>query len=185
MRGEYLLLHTVRGLLRSGCVDRVLVVAGAPEQSDACKRVLAPLGDTVPPVVAGSVRATLAHNAAGCVAPSDVVLVHDPACPFTPGTVVRAVVEAVRDGAPIAMPSEPVTDTIKAVGPGDVVLGTVDRTRLASVQSPQGYRAGSLLHDDEPATDVRLVPGDPRGRRLATPFDVTVMEALLTAEETA
>nr|WP_112279153.1 2-C-methyl-D-erythritol 4-phosphate cytidylyltransferase [Prauserella muralis] len=191
-RGEPLLSHAVRGLLRSGVVDRV-VVAGPARHKAAYSEAVEPAGDTRAQVVAGaagradSVRSALTASAAQ---PSDVVLVHDPARPFTPATTIRAVVEEVRAGAVAAVPVEPVTDTIKVVDSDDVIRGTRDRGGLRSVQAPQAFLAKVLLgaHSADPlaelGAEVHTVTGHPHGMRLATPFDLAVVEALLTAEGT-
>ncbi|PRX50477.1 2-C-methyl-D-erythritol 4-phosphate cytidylyltransferase [Prauserella shujinwangii] len=183
--------HAVRGLLRAGCVDQV-IVAVPPAQLDACTTALEPVDDARMKIItAGADRTGTVRSAlTGEIGPSDVVLVHDPERPFTPASTIAAVVEAIRAGAPAAIPVEPVTDTIKVIGSDDVVQGTRDRSRLRSAQSPRGFRADVLLEaaGTDPLTElrheVRLVEGDPLGRRLATPFDVTVMEALLTGEGT-
>ncbi len=183
----------MRGLLQCGSVGQVIVLA-PPQQVAVCSAMLQPLAETRVKVVTGSagradwVRSALA---VGAVQPSDVVLVHDPARPFTPAATVGAVIDAVRAGASAAVPVEPVTDTIKVVDSAGVVCGTRDRSLLRSAQSPHGFRAEVLLRAD-PADplgalggEVRTVTGHPRGRRLASPFDVAVMEALLTVEGTS
>ncbi|MEU6643223.1 2-C-methyl-D-erythritol 4-phosphate cytidylyltransferase [Saccharomonospora sp. NPDC046836] len=191
VRGESLLLHAVRGLLHSDCVDRVLV-AGPPHNMTAYSTALERLADTRVRVVAGSadradsVRSALAASSAQ---PSDIVLVHDATRPFTPAATIRAVVDEIRAGAPAAVPVEPVTDTIKIVNHDDVVWGTRDRSRLRFTQSPQGFLA-AVLHDADPVdplaglgAKVHTVTGHPHGMRLSTSFDLAVVDALLTAEK--
>lgn len=131
--------------------------------------------------------------------PDDVALVHDARRAFVPASVVAAVVDAVRDGAPAAVPVEPVADTIKVVDAEGVVHGTRDRSLLRHAQTPLAVRAGllgELLTGDSRVTDVvelltlldgraRTVPGDPHGMCVRTPFDVAVIEALLSTENTA
>ncbi|PXY17957.1 IspD/TarI family cytidylyltransferase [Prauserella flavalba] len=190
-RGEPLLSHAVRGLLHSDCVDRV-VVAGPPQNLTAYETVLESVADTRVRVVAGGAgRAESVRSAfAACSAtPSDVVLVHDPARPFTPAATIRAVVDSVRSGALAAVPVEPVTDTIKLVDSDDVVCGTRDRSKLRFTQTPQGFLA-DVLRQAGPAeplgelgAKVHTVAGHPHAMRLATSFDLAVIEALLTSEK--
>jgi 2-C-methyl-D-erythritol 4-phosphate cytidylyltransferase len=118
-----------------------------------------------------------------------VIVVHDGARPLADDAVYASVVAAVRAGAVAAVPSVPVTDTIRRHGGG-----VIDRSTLVAVQTPQGFAASALRaahasgHD---ATDdatlveaaggtVVLVPGDPRNLKLTTPADLLVARALLT-----
>jgi len=136
---------------------------------------------------AGSARAGLAAVPDS----ADVILVHDGARPLASAAVYAAVIGAVRGGADAAVPSVPVTDTIRRVDGG-----IVDRSELVAVQTPQGFRAQALRaahaagHD---ATDdatlveadggtVVLVPGDSRNLKLTTPADLLVAEVLLDGE---
>jgi len=73
-----------------------------------------------------------------------IVLVHDAARPFaTPALVARAIAAAEKTGA--AVPALPVTDTIKAVDASGIVAQTLDRARLRSIQTPQGFAFAPLL----------------------------------------
>src|SRR2546428_36662 len=133
VRGEPLLVHAVRGLLASGCVDRVVVAAPASDV-DTADRVLAGLDAvTVPGGLSRTESVRLAMLAAG---EATIVLVHDAARAFTPPEVIRAVVEAVKGGAPAVIPVLPVADTVKRVDAAGVVVATLDRSALRIVQTP-------------------------------------------------
>ena len=74
----------------------------------------------------------------------DIVLVHDAARPFaTPALVARAIAAAQETGA--AVPALPVTDTVKAVDDAGFVAQTLERARLRSIQTPQGFAFAPLL----------------------------------------
>jgi 2-C-methyl-D-erythritol 4-phosphate cytidylyltransferase/2-C-methyl-D-erythritol 2,4-cyclodiphosphate synthase len=100
----------------------------------------------LPPVSGGttrqaSVRAGL--EALAAVDP-DVVLVHDAARPFaSPALIARAIAAAAETGA--AIPAIPVADTVKAVDAAGVVTGTIDRTQLRLVQTPQAFAFKAIL----------------------------------------
>jgi len=139
------------------------------------------------PTRSSSVRAGLASVPDGVA----VVVVHDAARPLAAPGLFRAVVDAVVAGADGAVPGVPVGDTLKRLD-GDRVAGTVDRSYLVAVQTPQAFRADRLraahaggaeatddaaLLEDEGAT-VRVVPGDPSNVKLTTPQDLRVAEML-------
>ncbi len=104
---------------------------------------------------------------------------------------------AVRGGADAAVPALAVSDTLKRVpewsDSGGIVAGTVDRSGLFGVQTPQAFRREALVaaHVGEPeATDdaalveaaggtVVAVPGEAAAHKVTTPADLVVVEALL------
>jgi len=88
-----------------------------------------------------SVRAGL--EALSARAP-DIVLIHDAARPFCSAELVsRAIAACGETGA--AIPALEVTDTIKRIDAGGRVAGTVDRSELRAVQTPQAFAYAALL----------------------------------------
>ncbi|MFB2554798.1 2-C-methyl-D-erythritol 4-phosphate cytidylyltransferase [Herbiconiux liangxiaofengii] len=173
-----------------GMAERALAIFVVPgslveQASDS----LEPL-DFLPAVVVAGGRTRQESVAAGlAVLPPgiDVVLVHDAARAFTPVEVFDRVVTAVRESGHGVVPALPVVDTIKTVSPQGEVLGTVDRSSLAAVQTPQGfprehlveaYRdAGGEFTDDaalvrEAGHPVSVVEGDARSFKITTPDDL-------------
>lgn len=110
--------------------------------------VVVPEGAETPPgvvaVTGGPSRSASVRNGLAAV-PDDVavVLVHDGARPLASADLFRRVIDAVTAGADGAIPALPVTDTVKRVD-GQRVVGTVDRTDLVAVQTPQGFAAARL-----------------------------------------
>ena len=70
-----------------------------------------------------------------------MIAVHDGARPLFSRRVFERCLEAL-DGADGAVPGIEVSDTLKRAGGAGVVEGTVDRTSLWAVQTPQVFRAG-------------------------------------------
>ncbi len=200
VRGESLLLRSVRGLLDAGCVQRV-VVAAPEDELAAVTAEVASLSAV--DVVAGGVDRTdsvrRALDAAERTVPeAGIALVHDAARAFTPAPVVSDVVRAVRAGAPAVVPVLPVSDTIKRVGIDDVVSETVDRAPLRAVQTPQGFtvdvlRAAYAVAEDAASDDAGLVEkighpvttveGHPHALKITTAFDLAVAESVLATSD--
>jgi len=210
--GKPLLWHAVRGVLAAGCVDGV-VVAAPPLDLDDANRVLAPFSSVVSVVAGGpsrveSVRLALAR-AEELLPGIGVVLVHDAARAFTPPAVFAAVVAAVLAGRGAVVPVLPLVDTVKRVDGAGLIMSTVDRSTLRSVQTPQGFApdvlrrahagarsdgggGGDGVTDDAGLVEalgepVHTVPGAAEAFKITTPFDLALAEALLarTAEAAA
>jgi 2-C-methyl-D-erythritol 4-phosphate cytidylyltransferase/2-C-methyl-D-erythritol 2,4-cyclodiphosphate synthase len=128
----------------------------------------------------------------------DTVLVHDAARPLTPSALFDEVSAAVRARGHGIVPGLPVVDTIKRVESGRVVE-TVDRARLAAVQTPQGFPREALdeayagvdsiaqFTDDASLVAaigviVDLVPGDARAFKITVPEDLRRAERVVHAD---
>jgi 2-C-methyl-D-erythritol 4-phosphate cytidylyltransferase len=179
---------------RFGTPKHAVLIDGVPMWEHSV-RVFDTLG--IPVVVVGDVPGGVAGGprrrdsvAAGLAAVGDAtyVLVHDAARPALRPSLVTAVVdELLESGADGVVPALPVTDTVKRVRDG-VVTGTVDRSGLVTVQTPQGFRtevlrAAHALDADDDVTDdaglverlggeVRWVPGDPANIKVTFPDDL-------------
>ncbi|WP_420625062.1 IspD/TarI family cytidylyltransferase [Candidatus Poriferisodalis sp.] len=128
----------------------------------------------------------------------DVVVCHDAARPGSSAELFAAVIAAVQGGTDAAVPAFAVSDTLKRVpdwgDDGGLVVGTVDRSGLFAVQTPQAFRREALMaaHVGEPeATDdaalieenggtVLAIPGEAAAHKVTTAADLVVVEALLT-----
>jgi 2-C-methyl-D-erythritol 4-phosphate cytidylyltransferase/2-C-methyl-D-erythritol 2,4-cyclodiphosphate synthase len=99
----------------------------------------------LPPVFGGATRQASVRAGLKALAPGkpDVVLVHDAARPFaSPALIARAIAAA---GSGAAVPVLPVVDTVKTVDETGAITGTVDRTALRMVQTPQAFGFDLLL----------------------------------------
>jgi 2-C-methyl-D-erythritol 4-phosphate cytidylyltransferase len=197
--GEPLLVHAVRRVAAAPSV-RLIVVAAPATEVEAVRDLLAAVAPVT--VVAGGGERQQSVAAALAAVPPDlsIVLVHDAARALTPPQLFEEVAAAVRGGLRAVIPVLPVVDTIKEVGPGgrsgagEVVLGTVDRSVLRSVQTPQGFRRDVLVAAHraglDPHTDdagmvekagvvVSCVPGSELALKITRPLDLILAEALL------
>ncbi|MDE2379360.1 bifunctional 2-C-methyl-D-erythritol 4-phosphate cytidylyltransferase/2-C-methyl-D-erythritol 2,4-cyclodiphosphate synthase [Bradyrhizobium sp.] len=129
----------------------------------------------------------------------DIVLIHDAARPFVSQALIsRAIEAAARTGA--AIPTIPVTDTIKLIGEAGAVEGTPERARLRIAQTPQSFRFDVILEahrraakearsdftDDAAIAEwagltVTTFEGDVANMKLTTPEDFVREEARLAA----
>lgn len=131
----------------------------------------------------------------------EVVAVHDAARPGASEGLFRQVIDAVVAGADAAVPGLEVTDTVKRVVRSDggpaVVIETVSRADLMTVQTPQAFRR-SVLEDAHrsaiDATDdaglvearggrVVVVEGEPAAHKITTAVDLQLVAHLMGVEQ--
>ncbi len=146
-------------------------------------------------VTGGATRAASVRAGLDAV-PDDaaIIVVHDAVRPLADTALFAAVIDAVRSGKAGAIPTLPVSDTVKRVD-GDLVCATVDREGLVTAQTPQAFDAPTLRRahrDGGEATDdaglleqlgesVGTVPGDPRNVKVTRLEDLELATALLRA----
>ena len=110
----------------------------------------------LPPVSGGATRQASVLEGLKALAPQrpDLVLIQDAARPLVSAEVVGAVIAALKqhDGA---LPTLPVTDTIKRSIDGSQVVTTEDRSQLFAAQTPQGFRFGQIFSAHMRAATIR------------------------------
>src|ERR1700738_2415043 len=131
--------------------------------------------------------------------PPDFVVVHDGATPLVSDQLIHSSLEAARQhGAATA--AIPVHHTYKHVDSAGFVHGTVERSDLMQVQTPQVFRYDWILEAHEKAVRERIVVeddaelieklgklvkgllGPPRNSKVTTPEDALMVEALLATD---
>jgi 2-C-methyl-D-erythritol 4-phosphate cytidylyltransferase len=174
-----------------------LVVAAPSGLEARTKQALDGLPRPVEIVTGGDSRQASAAAALTAAGGAEAVGVHDAARPLCPPSLFDICFREL-DECEAVCPALPASDTIKEVFE-DVVVRTLDRTRLAAVQTPQVFRAdvyrrahdeaardGVVATDDAALVErlgvaVRILPGDDRNIKITTTHDLVVAEALLKA----
>lgn len=128
---------------------------------------------------------------------SDWVLVHDVARPLISLADLSRLMDELDHDPVGGILATPVKDTLKSVGPNNIIQKTVPRTNLWAALTPQMFRYGVLLkaletavRDNVQVTDeaaaveyigeqARIVPGDATNIKLTYPADLRIVEALL------
>ena len=193
--GRPLLAESLERLERSDWIDAIVVVAPLGWEEPAILLAEELVVSKVGAVVTGgatraeSVRAGLAEVGSDAVA----IVVHDAARPLVDDAVLGRVLEPLSEGWDGVVPGLSIPDTVKRVSDG-VVTGTIDRSDLVTVQTPQAFPAQILqaayAGDLTGATDcaslversggrIRVVEGDLRLLKVTTPDDLERVESWL------
>jgi len=148
-----------------------------------------PIAQVATVVAGGDSRSASVRSGLEAVPESaQIIIVHDGARPLAEPALFGRVVAAVRGGASAAVTAVPVTDTIR-----HTETGTIDRSALMSVQTPQGFWGGALRSahaNGSDATDdaslveaagghVVVIEGSPENLKITAPVDLVIAEAIL------
>ncbi len=199
--GQPVLSRTVTAFLADHSITHVLPVIHA----DHADRYAA-LGLTdarlLPAIHGGATRQASVLEGLKALAPlrPDRVLIQDAARPFVSADLIARVTAALggHDGA---LPTLPVTDTIKRSLDGDLVATTEDRRQLFAAQTPQGFRFGQIFSAHMRAGTVRrdftddaeiaewaglrvaMVQGDRNNIKITHPEDFVRAERIVMADQ--
>lgn len=189
--GKPVLRWSTEAFLRAG-MGEVVVAIGA-DQEDLFHAATASL--PVRAVRGGATRTESVRAAMTAISDTDVILIHDAARPGLSETTIRALIEAVRDGALAVAPALPAADALQRVGADNVVVDEISRENLMRVQTPQAFSAAALraayaaIGDATFADDLavmrkfgaetKLIAGDPRLMKITYPGDLEMLARLL------
>lgn len=159
--GRPLLCHTLEALAASHefCATTIVIHAGDRAHYDRFVAALAPAcaASLGPPALGGATRqaSVLAGLEAQADYAPDLVLIHDGARAFPSKPLVeRAIAAAAECGA--AAPGTQLSDTVKEVDDGSLVVATPSRTALRAVQTPQSFRFNLILDAHRRAARERV-----------------------------
>jgi 2-C-methyl-D-erythritol 4-phosphate cytidylyltransferase len=200
--GRPLLLHTLERLLATEVPAEIILVI-RPGSQNEMEATIAPLKNkgNIRLVDGGAQRQDSVQAGLKAVSStSDFVMVHDAARPFVTKELIDIVLAAAKL-SDAAVCGSPCSDTLKEVGEDGLVLQTLDRSKLWTVQTPQIFRTkllrdsyaaalktGETYTDDTAVVEkmghpVRIVLYHGVNMKITTPADWSLAEALLRAGE--
>ncbi len=199
LRGEPVLLHTLRRFAGPALRVADIVVVLSADQLDTWRGLCAEFGVTIPHRLVAGGASRWASVKAGLVALGEhaegLVAVHDGVRPLVPALVVERTYVAAATHAAAAAAVLP-KDSVRLVSPHG--SAAQNRSRLRLMQTPQTFEIDLLRRayampelasftDDATVVDdlcrVQLVDGDYRNLKITTPEDLLVAEALFSMGE--
>lgn len=198
--GKPILAVTLDHLQRCDLIDRIVVVVPEVDIDYCCREIVEKYNlSKVFRVVSGgkrrqdSVRRGIETVADCC----EWVLIHDGVRPLITNDLIRRVVKAAKDFRAV-IPGLPITETVKEIDDHGIVIRSIDRSRLWSIQTPQVFRWDdiSLAHKEaiekswEDATDdsfliekigipVNIIKGEKHNMKITTPQDLDMARSLM------
>ena len=161
LNGLPILSHTLRALAASRALAAMIVVVPPGEESRGRDALSLARVDIETEVISGGQeRQDSVYKGLQRAKPdTDMVLIHDGVRPFVSREVVLATIEGAEEwGAAVA--AVPVTDTIKRVDAGGLVVDTPAREQLWAVQTPQVFRYALLMRAHQSVREHGIVVTD-------------------------
>lgn len=192
------IIRTLMAFQQSPMVDDIVVVTRQEKIMGLADMIkLYDISKVTQVISGGATRMESALAGVSAVKESaKLIAIHDGARPLVTQGVIRRVVEAANEHM-AAVPAVPCVDTLKQVNQEGVVIGSVDRSSVVRVQTPQVFDAdlikGALsraveknlpLTDDCSAMEMMgvktyVVEGDAGNIKLTEPDDMILAEAIL------
>ena len=147
------------------------------------------LGSEVTVVTGGLTRTLSVKKALALVEKeNEYILVHDAARSLASTDLAMRVIDSLRAGEKAVIPGMPVSDTIKRVDGDNYVTKTPTRSKLRSIQTPQGFTRKLLIKahtsaddatDDaglveDRGVDVKVILGEERAMKITTMNDLAI-----------
>lgn len=196
-----MLAYSLSVAVASPLVNEVIIVT-RPDDITLCRQVVAGEGTgKIKAIVAGGDERqdSIAQGLKEVAPVAEWVAVHDGARPFLTRALLERIIMAARTtGAAIA--ALPVKETVKQGSEAGLVVATLDRGGLWSVQTPQVFRREWLLDAYREATlkgwratddaalverlgyPIKLVPGEETNIKITTPGDMILARAIVAGE---
>jgi 2-C-methyl-D-erythritol 4-phosphate cytidylyltransferase len=203
LAGEAPLVRILRSML--GVVpEAAVVVAAAEPLVDDVRECLTThhmsvgVAVAVPGTRAQCLTAGLEHIERKSISPRNV-LIHDVRRPLASADLCERVAAELRRGSTVAMPTLPLTDSVKAVDARGSVTDTLDRSLLRAVQYPRGFATDQLARLlNQRVTDefneleeairagvpITVVDGDSDAFVAELPRDAAFVEAIIACRRT-
>lgn len=187
------LWHSVATFYRSA-VETVVVVA--EDSVRKAEETLLPAFPGLQVIKGGAERQDSVALGLEVLPDVEVIAVHDGARPMADLSLLTRGVDSLKDWAG-AVPGIPLRDTLKQVNASGEVTGTLNRSELQAVQTPQSFRASVLreayrqaevkaLRGTDDATLVERIgegvvvfPGLERNFKVTTPYDLHLARLLM------
>jgi 2-C-methyl-D-erythritol 4-phosphate cytidylyltransferase len=199
--GRPVVAHTWKRFNDAPCIGEIILVVREGMQANFAE--LAAHFSFQKPfrlVAGGAERQDSVWNGLTALLPAtEIVAIQDAARPCTSAELILATIEAAREtGAAVA--AHPVADTLKQTADGRTISGTVDRSKLWSVQTPQTFRVDVIRRailaardrklvftDDTAACEligqpVQLVKSNSPNPKVTVPADLPFIESLLRSQ---
>lgn len=194
--------HTIHAFEQSDCIDEIVLVTRESDIAELAQIVKEFNFRKIGSIVSGGESRQQSVVNGLAEVKSEIVLIHDGARALITPQIIRRVYDAVCEGNAAGVTAAVrVKDTIKRADENAVVIESIPRDALWSIQTPQGFytkdilnfhqrgaAAGASFTDDCMAAEfcgarVALVEGDYTNIKITTEEDMAYAEFLIAKEK--
>ena len=179
LKDREILEWTIKHVLSDAWIDEAVIIVPTEDLTDVCAKVVKWLGDfmrdkTVEVISGGVTLQESVYNGLRYIKEKYdepmYVVIHDGVRPFFPQGKLVDFLEVLKNTSEIdgAIAGTEVTDTLKRIDDNMVILDTVDRATIWSVQTPQVFNFEALM-----AAHVFAIE-----RKLSVTDDAALLEAV-------
>lgn len=209
LKGREILEWTLCRLLPDSQIDEVKIIVPEEDVVLVSNKVAAwqlqyGFSAEIQVIAGGETRQASVYNGLSALKEDvDYVVIHDGVRPFAKSEWVEQYIAKLENNPEVAgiIAGTAVTDTLKSVDQNHVISGTVDRSQIWAVQTPQIFKYKTLKKAHEEAfmknavvTDdaailelsghhVIIEPSDPSNIKITKPFDLVLAEVILNSEK--
>ena len=194
-----MLAHTLLAFQRATEIDEIIPILSEEDMEGCLRDIIEGFHITKVRtlVVGGKERQdSVANGLQKLEKDTAVVLVHDGVRPFVTPEMIKETVDCARKGECVAV-GVPVKDTVKEVNAKNIVVHTLERSRLWAIQTPQAFpvklikqayaeavRQRAFGTDDSTLVEragnkVRVLMGSYENIKITTPEDLILAEEIL------
>jgi len=177
LEGVPMVVHALRLFEPFDLLDTAAVAAPADHLEHIRAALTSHFGDrnNIRVVEGGSHRQGSVYNALRALpADTETVVIHDAARPFTSPQVIARCIDCARESG-AAVVAVPIVDTIIDVDADGTVAGTLDRSRLWAVQTPQVFRYKLILEAHDQAAAAKFMATDDAALAVRAGHDIEVV----------
>jgi 2-C-methyl-D-erythritol 4-phosphate cytidylyltransferase len=194
-----MLAHTLLAFQRTSAIDEIIPILSQDDLEGCLQDIIERFHITkVKTLVAGGRERqdSVANGLQKLEKDTAIVLVHDGVRPFVTPEMIKEAVDCARKGECVTV-GVPLKDTVKEVDAKNIVVRTLERSRLWAIQTPQAfpvkiikqaYAAAAKQHasatDDASLVErtgnkVRVIMGSYENIKITTPEDLMLAEEIL------
>lgn len=202
-----IIVYTLSRFLENPLIDHVMIVVSEENvhymKTQIIHNYFSDYVDKITVVVGGKERYDSVYSALTSSSESfDKILIHDGARPLVTESVITKVVHEL-DKVDACIVGVKAKDTFKLVDESGMIKETVNRDKLYTIQTPQGFHRNTIIEaysvgiekagffgvtDDSMMVElfskssVKIIEGEYTNIKITTPEDLLMMEKILLAE---
>jgi len=203
LKNQPIIYHSIKPFEESPLIDKILIIANKDDVTDINNTIEKNNFKKIAKIIeGGEKRQDSVYNGLKFLedtAHDDIILIHNGANPFISKELIEEVITETKEHNACAVAIK-AKDTIKQVDENNIVIKTLDRTKLWQMQTPQAAKYKLMVrafvkayNDNYYGTDdvelierlgekVKIIESNKENFKITTPIDLENAKLLLNAD---